>query len=411
MRKRSWLCCTLFPFVLQAAAPKTYEVSSQSVIDALLYDATHEVSASLFHQQSFGDEITFMDATFLGYYSTGRYNGMKAAAGMLLAAPILDFSHGHHETYNDVKQIFLFNTAYIDYNNQGLHFTAGRYKADSEWNNYYSQGFQIKYSAIPHTNLELLASYGSAMVTNEYVTPFRSDLSSFGAYLAGVDFELPHHLKLQPYFYVTGFFTAFGIKAIMSYYITHDIKMETKLHIAGYNKYYQHTFSSHANHKFELAAEAGAKNQDMASIAWLEEKVKFYDLLEAKVGLIGVTPSGAELIDYYGQMTPFKYSVGMFWSGAITTYGSVGLHWDNIFEIKASVRGSFLPTGNIASFEIKGETEFPIWQQRDRYGQLNTYMRGKLGFNLSGVSNNTPAINFYGGNRYTLIRAYFRVSI
>lgn len=413
MKKRSLLCCALFPFVLQAEAPKPYETNSQSIVDALWYNATHEISASLFHQQSFGDEITFMDATFLGYYATGRYNGIKAAAGMLIAAPIIDLSHGHHETYTDVKQIFLFNTAYIDYINQalGIHATAGRYKADSEWNNYYSQGFQVKYEAMPHTALELLASYGSAMVTNEYVTPFRADLSSFGTYLLGADFDLPHHIKLQPYFYITGFFTAFGMKAIMSYYITHDIKMETKLHITGYSKYYQHTFPADVNHKFELAAEAGAANQSMSGIAWLEQKVKFYDLFEAKVGLIGVTPSGAELIDYYGQMTPFKYSVGMFWAGAITTYGSVGLHWDNIFEVKASVRGSFLPTGNITSFEIKGETEFPIWQQRDRYGQIHTYMKGKFGFNFSGVYNNTPSVNFYGGDHYTLLRAYLRISI
>lgn len=413
MKKRSLLCCALFPFVLQAAAPKSYEASSQSIVDALWYNASHEISASLFHQQSFGDEITFMDATFLGYYATGRYNGVKAAAGMLLAAPILDFSHGHHETYNDVKQIFLFNTAYIDYINQrlGIHAIAGRYKADSEWNNYYSQGFQVRYAGFEHTNLEFLASYGSAMVTNEYVTPFRTDLSSFGTYLASVDFGLPHHIHLQPYLYITGFFTTFGVKAIMSYYITRDIKMETKLHITGYNKYYQHAFPNGVNHKFELAAESGFANQDMAGIAWLEQKIKLYDLLEAKAGVIGVTSSGAELIDYYGQLTPFKYTVGMFWSGAITTYGSVGLHWDNIFEVKASVRGSFLPTGSVTSFEIKGETEFPIWRQRNRYGQLKTYMKGKLGLNFSGVYNNTPAINFYGGDHYTLLRAYFRVSI
>ncbi len=413
MKKRSYLCCALFPFLLNAAAPKPYESNANNIVEALWHNATHEVSASLFHQQAFGDEITFMDATFLGYYATGRYNGLKAAAGVLLAAPILDFSHGHHETYNDAKQIFLFNTAYADYLNPrlGIHAVAGRYKADSEWNTYYSQGFQVQYNALSHVGLEFLASYGSAMVTNEYVTPFRTDLSSFGTYLFSADFELPMHIRLQPYAYVTGFFTAFGVKAVMAYYLTHDIKMETKLHVAGYSKYYQHTFPAYVNHKFELAAHAGSANTDMAGLAWLEQKVKFYDLLEAKVGLIGVTPSGAELIDYYGQATPFKYTVGMFWAGALTTYGSVGFHWDNFLEIKASVRGSFLPTGNITSFEIKGETEFPIWRQRNRYGQLKTYMKGKVGLNFTGVYNNTPAINFYGGNHYTLIRGYFRVSI
>lgn len=413
MKKSSLISCALFPFILNAAAPKPYEPSTQSIVDALWNKASHELSASIFYQQAFGDEITFLDATFLGYYSTARYNGLKAAAGMLLAAPILDFSHGHGETYNDVKQIFLFNTAYVDYldNKLGLHAIAGRYKANSEWNTYYSQGFQVGYSALPYTTLEFLASYGSAMVTNEYVTPFRTDLSSFGTYLLSADFELPKHIHLQPYLYFTGFFTTFGVKAAMSYYITHDIKMETKLHVAGYNKYYPHTFPANVNHKFELAAHAGSTNQDMAGIAWLEQKVKYLDLVEAKVGLIGVTPSGAELIDYYGQLTPFKYTVGMFWAGAITTYGSVGFHWDNLFEIKASVRGSFLPTGSVTSFEIKGESEFPIWRQRNRYGQLKTYMKGKVGLNLTGVYNNTPAINFYGGNQYTIIRGYFRISI
>ena len=171
------------------------------------------------------------------------------------------------------------------------------------------------------------------------------------------------------------------------------------------------TFPVNVNHKFELAALAGLSNQNMSGIAWLEQELQWYDILEAKIGLIGVTQSGAELIDYYGHKTPFEYNVGMFWGGAVTTYGSVGFNWNHIFEIEAGVRGSFLPTGNIVSFEIKGETDFPIWRQRNRYGAVKTYMKGKVGVSIVGVYNNSPAINFYGGNNYTLVRGFFRISI
>ncbi len=409
---KSTLICSVLS-ILEAATPKPFsELNSPNILDAFWNNASHEVSASIFHQQAFGDDLTFLDATFLGYYSTGRYNGFKAAAGMILAAPILEFSNGTHETYKDVKQVFLINTAYADYIYRNIRAIAGRYKANDEWNTFYSQGFEVDYR-IPHSvnTIKLLASYGSALVTNEFVTPFRSDLSSFGSYLLTTNFELPMHIDLNPYIYATGFFTAFGMKAKMAYYLSKEIKMETSLHVLGYSKYYAHTFPSNVNHKFELAAHAGLANQDLSGIAWVEQKLKYLDLLEAKVGVIGVTTSGAELIDYYGQTTPFKYTVGMFWGGAITAYGSVGFHWGSLFELKASARGSFLPMGSITSFEIKGETEFPIWRQRNRYGQLKTYMKGRVGASLVGVYNNTPAINFYGGNNYTLIRGFVRVSI
>ena len=67
MKKSSLISCALFPFILNAAAPKPYEPSTQSLIDALWNKASHELSASIFYQQAFVDEITFLDATFLGY--------------------------------------------------------------------------------------------------------------------------------------------------------------------------------------------------------------------------------------------------------------------------------------------------------------------------------------------------------
>ncbi|RDU67707.1 hypothetical protein CQA53_00585 [Helicobacter didelphidarum] len=404
----------ILPFSLDAAAPESYtrESAAKTWADFFWYKASHEVSASLFYQQTFGDDLTYFDATFLGYYATGRLYGFKAAAGLLVAAPIFVATNGTSETYNDVKQIFLFNTIYGDYINEKLKLSmiAGRYKAKEEWNTFYSQGFGITYDGFLHTSLNLTASYGSAMVIDEFVTPFRTDLSSFGTYFLRGTFELPYHIELQPYVYATGFFTAFGMKAQMAYHVAQDVEMETKLHILGYSKYYAHTFPANVNHKFELAAEAGLANQNMAGIAWLEQELIYLDLLEAKVGVIGTSQAGAELIDYYGHTTPFEYNVGMFWGNAVTIYGATGFNWNHIFEIEAGVRGSFLPTGNIVSFEIKGLVDFPIWRQRVG-NQYRTFMKGKLGLSAIGVYNDTPAINFYGGNNYTLLRAFIRISI
>lgn len=415
MNQKKLLAFGFFPLYLIAATPQSYEqeTTSQTLTDMFWNNASHEVSASLFYQQAFGDELTYLDGTFLGYYATGRYKGFKAATGINLAGPIFVLTNGTHETYTDVKQIFLWNTIYGDYLNNalGLQVKAGRYNSDEEWNTYYSQGFALTYKGLPYTQLHLTASYGSALVTDEYVTPFRSDLSSFGTYLTSATFKLPHHIKLMPYVYATGFFTAFGMKAQIGYHVTKDIEMETKLHIIGYSKYYAHTFPVGVNHKFELAAHAGLANQNMAGIAWIEQKIKYNHFLEAKLGLIGVTDAGAELIDYYGQTSPFKYNVGMFWGGAVTVYGSLGIDWNHIVKVKASIRDSFLPTGNIVSFELKSEGKFPIWRQRDRAGNYHTYMQGTVGISAIGVYNNTPAINFYGGNNFTLIRGYFKVSL
>lgn len=415
MDKKGLLAFGLLPFCLNAGTPQSYEykTTSRTIADALWFNASHEISASIFYQQAFGDDLTFLDATFLAYYATDRFYGFRAAAGLILAAPILQFSNGTGETYEDVKQIFLFNTIYADYLHEklGIHAIAGRYKSNEEWNTYYSQGFALTYNGLPYTSLHVTASYGSAFILNEYVTPFRTDLSSFGTYYLRGTFALPFHIEIQPYVYVTGFFSAYGMRGQIGYHVAKNIKMETKLHIAGYAKYYANTFPVNVNHKFELAALAGLSNQNMSGIAWLEQELQWYDILEAKIGLIGVTQSGAELIDYYGHKTPFEYNVGMFWGGAVTTYGSVGFNWNHIFEIEAGVRGSFLPTGNIVSFEIKGETDFPIWRQRNRYGAVKTYMKGKVGVSIVGVYNNSPAINFYGGNNYTLVRGFFRISI
>lgn len=393
--------------------PESYSVS-HSLSDALLYKASHEVSASIFYQQAFGDDLTIFDGTLLGYYATDRFYGFKAAAGMLLSAPFYVGKNGTHEDYEDAKQIFLFNTLYADYldENLGLHVIGGRYKGKQEWISYYTQGFGITYTKIPHTELNFTASYGSALVLNEFVTNFRTDLNnSLGSYFLSGKIHLPHHVEIEPYVYVTGFFTAFGAKAMVGYEISRDLMMETKLQILGYSKRYASSFPVGTNHKFELAALAGLSNQNLSAIAWLEQEVKYDDFLEGKLGIIGVTSSGAELIDYMGQQTPFEYNVGMFFGSAFSVYGSAGFELNPDLEIEAAIRGSFLPSGNIFSFELKGEGSIDIWRNKGSYGSIGSSVKARYGISVIGVYNNSIAVNFYGGNSYTLIRGYFRVSI
>ena len=112
------------------------------------------------------------------------------------------------------KTSLAFNTIYADYLHEklGIHAIAGRYKSNEEWNTYYSQGFALTYNGLPYTSLHATASYGSAFILNEYVTPFRTDLSSFGTYYLRGTFALPFHIEIQPYVYVTGFFSAYGMR-------------------------------------------------------------------------------------------------------------------------------------------------------------------------------------------------------
>ncbi|WP_233707731.1 outer membrane family protein [Helicobacter aurati] len=417
--------CSTFAF---SATPHSYNQSTeaQNLVDAFWKNGYHDLSASLFYQQAFGDELTILDGTFLGYYETGRLKGLKAGIGFVLAAPILTIQNASHERYEDAKQIFLLDSAYIDYidNRYGIHFTAGRYRSNAEWNTFNSQGFAITYDGIKYTSLHATASYGSAMVSNEYVTPFRSELSSFGTYLLHAKIKLPHHIYLEPYAYVTGFFSAFGVKTQVGYHVTRDLEMKTKLHIVAYNKYYKapHTYvigNTAPSHNFESAADASSNAgtaRDLSAIAWAEQEMIWNQFLKVKFGLIGVSTSGAELIDYYGHKAPFKYNVGMFWGGAITPYAAMSIGMKHLFKVEAGVRGTFSEFGNIFSFEAKGEYEFSLWKH---------YVRGKIGLSFVGVYNNTaypsptstnplntiPAVNFYGGNNYTLIRGFIRVSV
>ncbi|RDU61348.1 outer membrane family protein [Helicobacter sp. MIT 14-3879] len=427
------LLLVLFCYVMMVSAafagtPHSYNRSteSQRLIDALWQNGSHDLSVTMFYQQAFGDDLTILDATFLGYYETGRLYGAKAGIGFVLAGPLFTLQNGTHEVYQDAKQIFLLDSAYLDYVNTryGIHAIAGRYKSNEEWNTFNSQGFAITYEGIKYTSFHLTASYGSALVLNEYVTPFRTDLSNFGTYLIRAKFRLPFHIDLEPYAYITGFFTAFGVKGQIGYRITRDIEMETKLHIAAYNKYYKapntYTIGTTAHsHKFQSAVDTSfnaGTGKDLSAIAWIEQEMIWRKFLELKLGLIGVTTSGAELIDYYGHKAPFEYNVGMFWGGAVTPYAALGMNMYHLFELEAGIRGTFSQAGNIFSFEVKGEYDFSIWKN---------YIRGKIGLSVIGVYNKTsyssptvanplntiPAVNFYGGNNYTLIRGFIRVSI
>ena len=414
--------------IANAATPHSYNEGSfaDNILDALWKKGYHDLSASIFYQQGFGDDLTILDATFLGYYETGRYMGVRLGLGFVFAAPILTFKNDSKDKYEDVKQIYLFDSAYADYLNEhyGIYAIAGRYKSNEEWNTYNSQGFAFTYEGIKNTSLHLTASYGSAFVLNELVTPFRTELSSFGTYLLRAKVGLPYNIEIEPYAYITGFFTAVGIKSEVSYRINAELNMNTKMHIVAYSKYYAApgTFKvgkTAASHKFEdsvRASYSAGTGKEVSAIAWIEQGLVWRDFLEAKAGLIGVTPAGAELIDYYGQTTPFEYPVGMFWGSAVSPYISVSASLDHIFEAEAGFRGSFSEFGNIFSFEIKGEYNFPIWKH---------YIRGKIGASVVGVYNSTaypsptttapsntiPAANFYGGNNYTLIRSFVRVSI
>lgn len=405
----------LFSAKVFAMTPSVFVEKSpaQTAYDVFWGKASHELSAMLFYQQNFGDDLTYLDGSFLAYYETGRFMGLKAGAGLILAGPLFLVKNAAGETYEDVKQIFLFNSAYLDYVNEklGLKAIAGRYKTYEEWNSYYTQGFGGSYDIGRLANLHFSASFGSAMVINEFVTPFRSDLSSFGTYLLRARFYLPYHIDLEPYVFATGYFSAFGMKSSIEYELMPNLHAHTFLHIAGYSKYYPAILPSGLNHKFELAAHAGQANQGMAAVAWIEQGVKWYDLIEGKAGLIGVSDAGAELIDYYGHKLPFEYNVGMFWGSAVSIYASSELNWNHIFEVEAGVRSSFLPSGNATTFELKGQANFPIWRQRGADGAFHTYMSGKVGVSVIGVYNNTPAINFYGGDNFTLIRAFVRLSM
>lgn len=409
------LCIGILGGSLKAMAPSVFVEKSpaQNLYDVFWGEAAHELSAMLFYQQAFGDDLTYLDGSFLAYYQTGRFNGVSGGLGFILAGPLFSVRGSSSETYDDVKQIFLLNSAYVDYKNDklGLQAVAGRYKANEEWNTYYSQGFGVSYDIGQLASLNLTASYGSALVLNEYVTAFRSDLSSFGTYFLRARFYLPYHIDLEPYLYATGYFTTFGMKTSIDYNFMPNLSGHTRLHIAGYSKYYPTTLPTGLNHKFELAAASGRLNQDMSGIAWLEQGVKWYDVIEGKVGIVGVSGAGAELIDYYGHTTPFEYNVGMFWSNAVSIYASSELNWNHIFEVEAGIRGTFMPNGNVVNFEVKGLANFPIWRQRGSDGIYRTYMTGKVGISAVGVYNTSPAINFYGGENYTLIRAFVRVSI
>lgn len=375
-----------------ASAPIVYD--GKPFLSALTANSSYVGSIGVFSQTNFGDSGSFLETNISGGYQSGEYNGFRAGAGAILTGKIFSIPHS---AFDMAKEIFLLNSLYINYiSDEGdINITAGRFKSYEEWNSYYNQGISAYYKALNNLSFNALISYGSAIVSHEYTTEFRTDLLSlnslYGSYFLGAKYFVKNtNVELNPYLYINSFFSVLGIKGNLFFRLVNDVELISTAHISGYFKYYPQAVPLGLDERFAQTLQNSTKDVHSA-IAWIYQSLK-WQFLEASAGLIGVSSGGAEMVDYYGQSTPLEYSVGMFYSDAFSLYGGFRASLDDILDIRLALRNSFLPSGNVFGLELGLE------------GNATRYI--KLGGNITSLYNSSNAINFHDGDNFTIIRVF-----
>lgn len=329
-------------------------------------------------QQASHKEPTFVDLNMSLAYQTLRYRGYKIGAEAWLNAKIFEQNFGG---FDRNKDIFILTNLYGDFYNQYEKFgiRVGRYHINEEWITHNTEGFSVDYDGLQNISLHFTWAFRNAYTETYYNSGFRSMYRVVGSMLVRGELDVPNFpLKITPYFYFApGVFFASALKTSLDLPLLETLNLRSNAQ-----------FLSYIQDKGWYGPDAGA-----GFLLMMDSSV-YWNGLEGGVGLSVTDSAGASRIDAFGQHTVFERPVGMFWGDAVTIYGFA--RYDiGFIQTQGAVRNTFIEGKNIFN-----------WEAKLSGNPLQNFKGLELGIAAIGMDNQSNAVDYFGGNKYILVRGY-----
>lgn len=361
-------------------------IASANDIGRLLLSGRPSGHMGVYYQGMTGGAPTFADVNVSLGYETQRFRGI-ALGGSMWAATKLYQSRGG--AFSQVKDNFVLTELYANFNNPNrLNISLGRFKTDSEWIKYYTQGLSVSYDDIENLQINFIWANKNAYVTNYRMDNFQNPFGGIGAMYLGATFTLADSpLQITPYIYAApNDFTSYGAKVIVAVPVK-SFTLYGKMHFLG--------FSSKNNRVIDASSTDGD-----SGFVWIEGGAK-WNGLNAGGGVISVDKNGARGIDSFGQSSYFERREGLFYNNATTLYGFLEYDLKQYIQLDSAIRHTSISGKSIFNWEV-GLVSQP--QANIKLGVKIIGMINKADFTLD------DSIFAADGKNYLLTRLYGQVS-
>ena len=153
----------------------------------------------LYYQGMTGGAPSFVDANVSLGYETRRLRGIGLGTSMWAATKLFQSKSGD---FSQVKENFVFtefNANFVNPNRISMY--VGRFKTDSEWIKYYTQGAAVSYEDIENLQVNFIWAWKNAYVTNYRMQDFFNPFGNIGAMYLSAALTLPDSpLQITPIF-------------------------------------------------------------------------------------------------------------------------------------------------------------------------------------------------------------------
>ena len=340
----------------------------------------------LYYQGMTGGAPSFVDINASLAYQTQRFRGIGFGTSMWVATKVFQ---SHIGDFSQEKENFVFtelNASFVNPNRISMY--VGRFKTNTEWIKYYTQGVAVSYEDIENVQIDFIWALKNAYVTNYRVENFSNPFGNLGSIYLGASITLPDSpLQLTPYIYTApSDFTSFGVKVLVAV-PAGSAALYGKMHFLG--------FSGKGDKVIDSSRTSGD-----GGFVWLEGGAKWVGI-NAGGGVISMNQNGARGIDSFGQSSYFERREGLFYNNATTLYGFLEYDFKRYMQLDAAIRHTTIGSKNIFNWEV-GVVSEP---------QNNI----KIGAKIIGMINNADftlddSIFASDGRNYLLTRLFGQVN-
>ncbi|RDU59954.1 Opr family porin [Helicobacter marmotae] len=355
-------------------------------ISRLLLTGMPSGHMGLYYQGMTGGAPSFVDANVSLAYKTQRLRGIGFGTSVWAATKIFQ---SHVGDFAKVKDNFVFTELYASFENPNrISMYAGRFKTDTEWIKYYTQGAMVKYEDIENVKIDFIWANKNAYVTNYRMDGFYNPFGSIGVIYLGATIVLPDSpLQITPYLYAApNDFTSFALKVLVVV-PAGNARLYGKMHFLS--------FVGRNDKEIDHSVTDGD-----GGFVWLEGGAKWLGM-NVGGGVISVASNGARGIDSFGQSSYFERREGLFYNNATTLYGFLEYDLRRYVQFDSAIRYTSIGSQNIFNWEAGFVSE----PQKDI----------KIGIKAIGMINNADftldnSIFANDGRNYLLIRLFGQVS-
>lgn len=341
----------------------------------------------MYYQGMTGGAPSFVDANVSLGYESQRYAGVAVGGSMWAATKLFQYKGGDFAKV--IQDPFVLTELYASFiNPHRISMYAGRFKTDSEWIKYYTQGAQVVYEDVENLKVDFIWAWKNAYVTNYRMDNFSNPFGGIGALYLGATLTLPESpLEITPYIYgAPGDFTSVGAKVLVAIPVQEAVL---------YGKMHFLSFVSNNDRMIDSSVTAGD-----GGFVWLEGGAK-WNGLNAGGGVISVAKNGARGIDSFGQSSYFERREGLFYNNATTLYGFLEYDIRQYMQLDSAIRHTAIGSKSIFNWEV---------------GVVSEPQKGiKIGAKVIGMINNADftldnSIFANDGRNYLLTRVFGQVS-